>query len=69
MPSADFCTRIPTPLDAGSLRQPCRPPWVRGIHLHAYAHRIYVHALRAGWLLGERLATFPRADDALEALR
>ena len=46
MPSADFCMRIPTPLDVGSTRHACRSPRVLRTHLHAYACRIYVVAFR-----------------------
>src|ERR1700730_5969973 len=46
MPSADFCTRIPTPLDVSSTRHACRSPRVLHTHLHAYACRIYVAAFR-----------------------
>ena len=46
MPSADFCIRIPSPLDAGSTRHACRSPRVLRTHLHAYACRIYVAAFR-----------------------
>ena len=46
MASADFCMRIPTPLDVGSTRHTCRSPRVLRTHLHAYACRIYVVAFR-----------------------
>lgn len=48
MPSADFCTVIPTPRGAGSPNgQPCRSARVLRIHFHAYACRIYVMAFCA----------------------
>ena len=59
MPSADFCTRIPTPLDAGSTRHARRSPRVLRTHLHAYACRIYVVAFRKFRALMIR-ATSPR---------
>ena len=37
MPSAEFCTAIPTPLDVSSTWQLCRSPRVSRTHLHAYA--------------------------------
>ena len=44
MPSADFCTSIPTPRSlSSSLERTRRPPRVMRSHLHAYARRIYFH--------------------------
>ena len=37
MPSADFCMRIPTPLNVGSTRHAHRSPRVLRTHLHAVA--------------------------------
>src|SRR6188472_2445138 len=46
MASADFCTCIPSPFDAGSTRHTRRSPRVLRTHRHAYARRIYVIAFR-----------------------
>jgi hypothetical protein len=48
MPSADFCHPFTPPLDGISSSQSDRSPRVLRSHLHAYARRIYMQALRTG---------------------
>src|SRR5208337_4940975 len=48
MPSADFCRPFPPPLGGSSTGQAGRSPRVMRTRLHAYARRIYVHALCTG---------------------